>query len=82
MAVHIRLARHGSRKAPFFRVVVSDQRNSRDGRFIEHIGLFNPRSPTAAFTLDQVRYEYWTQQGAVPSATVHKLVKQSATKSA
>jgi small subunit ribosomal protein S16 len=82
MAVHIRLARHGSRKAPFFRVVVSDQRNSRDGRFIEHIGLFNPRASAAAFTVDQARYEYWTQQGAVPSATVHKLVKQSTTKSA
>ncbi len=80
MAVHIRLARHGSRKAPFFRVIVSDQRNSRDGRFIEHIGLFDPRSDSKPFTLDQSRYAYWTSQGAVPSATVSKLVKQSAAK--
>jgi small subunit ribosomal protein S16 len=80
MAVHIRLARHGSRKAPFFRVVVSDQRNSRDGRFIEHIGLFDPRADGNAFTLDQTRYAYWTNQGAVPSATVSKLVKQSNSK--
>jgi len=78
MAVHIRLARHGSRKAPFYRVVVSDQRNSRDGRFIEHIGLFDPRESKAPFTLDQSRYEYWTGQGAVPSATLCRLVKQSA----
>ena len=76
MAVHIRLARHGSRKAPFFRVVVSDQRSSRDGRFIEHIGLFDPRSPGSAFTLDRERYAYWTKQGAAPSATVDRLVKQ------
>jgi small subunit ribosomal protein S16 len=80
MAVHIRLARHGSRKAPFFRVVVADQRSSRDGRFIEHIGLFDPRSQSSAFTLDRARYEYWTRQGAVPSETVNRLAKQSAPK--
>ncbi len=77
MAVHIRLARHGSRKAPFFRVIVSDQRNSRDGRFIEHIGLFDPRAQANPFTLNQNRYAYWTSQGAIPSATVSRLVKQS-----
>jgi small subunit ribosomal protein S16 len=81
MAVHIRLARHGSRKAPFYRVVVADQRNSRDGRFIEHIGLFDPRVSNTPFTLDQARYDYWTKQGATPSATLSRLVKQAAAKS-
>jgi len=81
MAVHIRLARHGSRKAPFYRVVVTDQRSSRDGRFIEHIGLFDPRTPSTSFTLDQGRYDYWTKQGALPSATISRLVKQAAAKS-
>jgi len=78
MAVHIRLARHGSRKSPFYRVVVADQRNSRDGRFIEHIGLFDPRVSNSPFTLDQVRYDYWTKQGATPSATLSRLVKAAA----
>jgi small subunit ribosomal protein S16 len=80
MAVHIRLARHGTRKAPFFRVVVTDQRCARNGRFIEHIGLFDPRSQTAAFTLDRERYDYWTGQGALPSPTVTRLAKEAAAK--
>lgn len=81
MAVHIRLARHGTRKAPFFRVVVSDQRSSRNGCFIEHIGLFDPRSRPSSLTLDRERYDYWTAQGATPSATVGHLVRQLTSKS-
>ena len=81
MAVHIRLARHGTRKAPFFRVVVTDQRSARNGRFIEHIGLFDPRSPNATLSLNRERYEYWTQRGALPSATVTRLAKEAAAKS-
>ncbi len=77
MAVHIRLARHGTRKAPFYRVVVADQRSSRNGRFIEHIGLFDPRVKEAPFTLNRDRYDYWTAQGAQPSPTVDRLVKES-----
>ncbi len=78
MAVHIRLARHGTRKAPYYRVVVADQRSSRNGRFIEHIGLFDPRVKEAPFTLNRERYDYWMAQGALPSPTVNKLVKESA----
>lgn len=78
MAVHIRLARHGTRKAPYYRVVVADQRSSRNGRFIEHIGLFDPRVKETPFTLNRERYDYWMAQGALPSPTVNKLVKESA----
>ncbi len=78
MAVHIRLARHGTRKAPYYRVVVADQRSARNGRFIEHIGLFDPRVKETPFTLNRERYDYWMAQGALPSPTVNKLVKESA----
>jgi small subunit ribosomal protein S16 len=77
MAVHIRLARHGTRKAPYYRVVVADQRSSRNGRFIEHIGLFDPRAKEGPFTLNRDRYDYWRSQGAQPSPTVDRLVKES-----
>ena len=82
MAVHIRLARHGTRKAPFYRVVVADQRSGRNGRFIEHIGIFDPRVKQSPFNLDRERFDYWTGQGALPSATVNRLVRESAAKSA
>jgi small subunit ribosomal protein S16 len=81
MAVHIRLARHGTRKAPYYRVVVADQRSSRNGRFIEHIGIFDPRAEGTPFALNRERYDYWTAQGATPSPTVNRLVRQSAPKS-
>ncbi len=77
MAVHIRLARHGTRKAPYYRIVVADQRSARNGRFIEHIGLFDPRVKEAPFTLNRERYDYWMAQGALPSATLDRLVKVS-----
>ncbi|MFO7178160.1 MAG: 30S ribosomal protein S16 [Pseudomonadota bacterium] len=73
MAVHIRLARHGSKKAPFYRIVVTDQRNPRDGRFIENIGVFDP---SGKFELDRARFDYWRGQGAIPSETVSQLVKK------
>jgi small subunit ribosomal protein S16 len=76
MAVHIRLARYGSKKRAFYRVVVTDQRNSRDGRFIEKLGTFDPNKGEAALDLDRARLEYWTGQGAQPSHTLDRLLKQ------
>jgi small subunit ribosomal protein S16 len=76
MAVHIRLARHGTKKAPFYRIVVTDQRNARDGRFIENIGTYDPAR--TAFKLDRERLEYWRSHGARPSHTLERLIKQSA----
>jgi small subunit ribosomal protein S16 len=78
MAVHIRLARHGTKKSPFYRIVVTDQRSARDGRFIEHIGLFDPRDAGGKLTVDRDRFSYWTERGAQPSLTVKKLLKTPA----
>ncbi len=77
MAVHIRLARHGAKKSPFYRVVVTDQRNARDGRFIETVGTFNPTSRPEALDLNRGRIEYWKSQGAQTSATVERLLRKS-----
>jgi small subunit ribosomal protein S16 len=74
MAVHIRLARHGAKKTPFYRIVVTDQRNPRDGRFIERLGTFNPASD--AFACDRERLEYWRSKGAQPSDTLQSLLKK------
>ncbi len=75
MAVHIRLARHGTKKAPFYRIVVTDQRNARDGRFIEHIGLYDPRDGGGKLNVDRARFSFWTERGAQASLTVKKLLK-------
>lgn len=77
MAVTIRLARHGTSKAPFYRIVVTDHRNARDGRFIENIGTYDPRTTPNRFDVDRGRLEYWTGQGARPSETVVRLLKRN-----
>lgn len=91
MAVHIRLARHGSKKAPFYRIVVTDHRSPRDGRFIENLGTFDPNAsakestdPSAAVGLNvnHVRLDYWCSQGAKPSHTLQRLLKANAAKDA
>jgi small subunit ribosomal protein S16 len=76
MAVHIRLARAGTTKVPYYRIVAADQRSARGGRFIERLGSWDPRR--SAITLDRVRVGYWLQHGAKASATVAKLLKQAA----
>jgi small subunit ribosomal protein S16 len=75
MAVHIRLSRHGTKKLPFYRIVVTDHRSRRDGRFIENIGTFSPAG-AGALTLDKDRFSYWTSQGAQPSHTLERLLKK------
>ena len=76
MAVHIRLARHGAKKHPYYRIVVSDQRSRRDGRFIERIGTYDPGADPAGLSIDRRRLEYWQQHGARPSATLARLLKK------
>lgn len=78
MAVHIRLARHGSKKAAFYRIVVSDERTPRDGRFIENLGTFNPRIAGAGFEINRERLDYWQKRGATPSHTLGRLLKRLA----
>ena len=79
--VVIRLSRGGSKKTPFFNLVVADSRNRRDGRFIERVGFYNPSASGAAEALrvDQARVNYWTGVGAQLSDTVKRLVKLHAT---
>ena len=73
MAVAIRLARKGAKKRPSYRVVATDKRSPRDGRFIEQLGIYDPRNKR--FLIDEERYEEWISTGAKPSLTVAQLVK-------
>jgi small subunit ribosomal protein S16 len=75
--VTIRLARGGSKKRPFFNIVVADSRNRRDGRFIERIGFYNPLAKGNSETLrvDQARLVYWQGVGAQTSDTVARIVR-------
>jgi len=73
MAVRIRLKRMGQKKAPFYRVVVSDSRSPRDGRFIEEIGTYNPVTQPAQVNIDEDKAVKWLQTGAQPSDTVRNL---------
>lgn len=77
--VVIRLNRGGSKKRPFFNIVVADSRNRRDGRFLERVGFYNPVASGAAETLRIAhdRVAYWTGVGAQLSPTVARLVKQA-----
>ena len=74
MAVKIRLARHGSKKNPIYRVVVADSRVPRDGRTIEEIGRYNPQTQPSLVEIDAERAREWLSRGAQPTATVRKLL--------
>ena len=76
MAVHIRLTRQGAKKAPFYRVVAADSRSPRDGRFLEHIGVYDPTRNPAEVRFDEPRLDHWLSVGAVPSQTVGELIKR------
>ena len=77
--VTIRLAPGGAKKKPFYHITVTDSRNSRDGRFIERVGFFNPvaRGKEEGLRLDLERVNYWVGQGAQPSERVAKLIKEA-----
>jgi len=77
LATRIRLKRTGSRHQPHFRVVVVDQRKSRDGRSIEEIGYYNPRTDPATVDIDEDRALYWLGVGAQPSETVRSLLEKT-----
>ena len=78
--VVIRLSRGGSKKNPFYNVVVADSRNRRDGRFIERVGFYNPSAKAGAegLRIDEARVTYWTGNGAQMSDTVARLAKTHA----
>src|SRR5687768_7325715 len=70
----IRLRRTGSKKRPFFRVVVTDSRVARDSSFVEVLGHYNPRTKPETLQMNRERLDYWLKTGAVPSDTVRTLV--------
>jgi small subunit ribosomal protein S16 len=76
MAVHIRLARAGAKKSPFYRLVVTDHRSPRGGRFLENIGTYDPSKDPGLLTVKNERLEYWRKNGATPSETVDRLLKR------
>jgi small subunit ribosomal protein S16 len=76
MSVSIRLSRHGTKKRPFYRIVVSDQRFPRDGRYIEQVGIYDPNAASGGLRVNRERVAEWIKQGAKPSQTVSELIKK------
>ncbi len=76
MSVKIRLARHGAKKRPFYRIVAADIESPRDGRFLELLGTYDPLKDPVAVTLKTDRIQYWMSQGAIPTNTVKSILKK------
>jgi len=74
LAVKIRLARAGAKKAPFYRVIAADGRATRDGRFLEILGRYNPRSEPSSIELDLAKVDAWIGKGAQPTEAAAKLI--------
>ncbi len=75
MSVKIRLRRMGTKQAPFYRVVVADERTSRDGRFLESIGTYDPVGQRGGLKIDAAKALSWLQKGAQPTDTVRSLLR-------
>ena len=73
--VTIRMARHGTKKSPFYRIVATDSRNPRDGRFIEILGHYNPVSTDKPLMFKQERLQYWLDQGAQPTDRIARMLE-------
>ena len=76
MAVHIRLARVGAKKQPTYRFVVSDSRNARNGRSLDTLGHYNPRTDPIDIKVDEEKANQWLKQGAQPTDTVARLFRK------
>jgi small subunit ribosomal protein S16 len=79
MALRIRLARHGAKKHPFYRIVVTNSEAKRDGRFLDIIGTYDPNRDPAQIAVKKDLLEHWQGRGAKPSATVTSLLKKALT---
>ena len=77
MSVKIRLKRIGAKKAPFYRIVVSDSHSPRDGRFVEEIGYYDPIPNPSIVKVDAEKVAQWMKNGAQPTPTVRKLLKNT-----
>ncbi len=75
MAVKIRLARHGAKKRPYYRIVVADSRAPRDGKFIEEVGRYNPCVDPSMISVDLEKVDKWIANGAQPTDTVVRLLE-------
>lgn len=72
--VKLRLSRSGSKKRPVYRIIATDSRSPRDGRFIESLGQYDPTRTPAVFSIDDERLAFWQSKGAQTSETLHKLI--------
>lgn len=79
MSVKIRLSRHGAKKRPFYRIVVSDSRSPRDGKYVEQVGTYDPKSVSGGLKMDREKVEKWLKRGAKPTQTVSELMKKTRT---
>ena len=77
MAVKIRLKRIGTKKTPFYRIVVADSRYPRNGRFIEELGYYDPMKTPVELKIDQEKVQTWLKNGAQPTETVKALIAKS-----
>jgi small subunit ribosomal protein S16 len=75
--VKIRLARHGSKKHPVYRIVVTDSESPRDGRFIDQLGLYDPTRSPSLVDLKSEKLQTWLSKGARPSQTVAQLIRKA-----
>lgn len=75
--VKIRLARHGSKKHPVYRIVVADSESPRDGRYIEQVGLYDPSTDPATIRLKSEKLQAWLAKGAQPTSTVAQLIRRA-----
>ena len=76
MSVKIRLARHGAKKKPFYRIVIADSESPRDGKFLENVGTYDPLKDPAEVILKPELIEYWIGQGAIATNTVKNILKK------
>ena len=77
MAVRIRLTRLGRKKKPFYRIIVADSERSRDGKFLDILGTYDPLNDPATITIDNEKLQDWLGKGALPSTTVKSLMKKA-----
>lgn len=76
MSVKMRLRRHGGKKRPFYRIIVSDSRSPRDGKFIDQIGTYDPKAVSGGIKVDREKVEKWLKRGATPTQTVSEIIKR------
>jgi len=82
MAVKLRLARAGAKKVPYYKIVATDSRSPRNGKFIEQVGIYDPKENPALVRFDEPRLAHWLSVGATPTLVVKELVRRHKKQSA